>query len=849
MSIKDKVTAYFARFPRLRVLFVFDDDVSLSLTSELEAEEWPAGYRLEIFKDGHWLNTKYAIEHDWKVDKVILVFQQLGLNGESLKDFPLAGLMVANAVYKAEGYEQFMQHNNIPQHFAEIIRLHAEEFDREKFAKILRPYFNEHFEEDAAMRGLLSGYMNDSRLLSWEEIVLKLIIWDGLKDYQKRNEQLFMTLAKKTDVVNALQKYLSSIFGEGISIMSAGKRFKRIAEMMKYNSITQSLPAIERDDYKSLKISDSTCIERLNKLLDASTMLPRQFKSTWDEAYTALSENIHEDRILAVYGADADYHSLSEEMAYAVLKKLVARGLSANAEETLRKLTALRSKFDNADEIMDAIRFAETVSKFYDKLSGLGTLTQNTPDEYISRYTGDLYLFDRWYREAIGYYNSINPDIVCHPELEAAKSRLDKDYAILENKINVEWVRCLKECGNGYEQITSAIRQESFFKTIFDPTRKQAIIICDAFRYELAKQLMESIAQKNGRYICDLTPGLAMLPTETKYCKSALLPHDELVLHDLTLSIDHRILVGTSERAEHLKSHIEEAETLDFETVRSTGKNALRPMFLRPKVTVMYYDKVDSAGHGSTPRDVVAACDSAIVDLSKTILNILNNANVGHVFLTSDHGFLYNDMMFDDQDKISVNDSFIEKKSRYYLTDSGEEIPGITKFPLENVSGMEGLITVAVPTGTNRIMVRGGDYNFAHGGASLQEVIIPILHIYDPHVNTKRPVGVTLISKNLSVVSSRLKITLVQDEAVSQDTKSRTVTVGLYDGDNAVSNIENVLLNSTSESGADRVHDIKLTLKENCRGLLLLKIFDGADPLNPLIQEMVKNNTIIEQDF
>ena len=148
--------------------------------------------------------------------------------------------------------------------------------------------------------------------------------------------------------------------------------------------------------------------------------------------------------------------------------------------------------------------------------------------------------------------------------------------------------------------------------------------------------------------------------------------------------------------------------------------------------------------------------------------------------------------------------------------------------------------------GTNRIKVRGGDYNFAHGGASLQEVIIPVLHVYAPENNKKVPTGVTLLGRNYSIVSSRLKVQLFQDEAVSGAIKERTV----YNGNTMVSNEKIVTLASTnSDQVQARIYDVDLTLLKTGNGLLQLRIYDVDDRLNPLQTVTVTDNTLITPDF
>ena len=73
----------------------------------------------------------------------------------------------------------------------------------------------------------------------------------------------------------------------------------------------------------------------------------------------------------------------------------------------------------------------------------------------------------------------------------------------------------------------------------------------------------------------------------------------------------------------------------------------------------------------------------------------------------------------------------------------------------------------------------------------------------------------------------------------------------MYNESGLVSNDENLLLNFTSESPVERMTRIELTLAADAvsERSLKLKIFDIDDMLNPLIEERIQNNTLIQPDF
>ena len=157
---------------------------------------------------------------------------------------------------------------------------------------------------------------------------------------------------------------------------------------------------------------------------------------------------------------------------------------------------------------------------------------------------------------------------------------------------------------------------------------------------------------------------------------------------------------------------------------------------------------------------------------------------------------------------------------------------------------------VAVPMGTNRFAASGG-YSFAHGGASLQELIIPVIKSQLRRVDKTEKVGVALMNHNLSMVSSRLKFQIIQSEAVSMNVVERTVICVIYNGDEAVTELKELKLNSADAVNLNnRVYELTLNLNKSVTSSVLqLRVYDKDDLLNPIIKETVKNNTMIEQDF
>ena len=130
-------------------------------------------------------------------------------------------------------------------------------------------------------------------------------------------------------------------------------------------------------------------------------------------------------------------------------------------------------------------------------------------------------------------------------------------------------------------------------------------------------------------------------------------------------------------------------------------------------------------------------------------------------------------------------------------------------------------------------------------------MLVPVIIGHKGKEQKTEKVGVSLMSHNLNMVSSRLKFHLIQSEAVSMTVMERKVVCQVFNGDEPVTAEKELLLNSTDIANLNnRVFEVTLNLNKSVTSSVLqLRVYDVDDRLNPLIKETVKNNTIIEQDF
>ncbi|MCD8203413.1 MAG: PglZ domain-containing protein [Prevotella sp.] len=848
--LEEKIYKYFERNPELRVLFIF---INPYLKDELQHITWNDGFRYVEFK-GDWFTCKYKLDTEWANDKVIFYFDMPSpLEDRKLRDkFPLMDVLKANMVFHNEDSTAFIQQYHLPQTMATFVEKNIMLLQSSKMLNMLIPYYQEgNINNDVAVRGILSMFLLQTRVLDWDEILIRVLLQG--RNSEKSNRNAFHKKLQGSPMISdALYKRFSDIFGVTIEPNTESKVGK-IVQSFKYNAIVQNLAVEADDNYKAYRINNSATLQQLNRLLQR-IIENTKYKNDFDELLDELGATIRCYELVKWYGAEANYYYIPDDLCVHILGSILEIGISSDPHKVIGRISELMTKREYSDELNSVMYFIVGVAEFYDAASSIKTLTRNTPNDYILFYENEFSQIDYLYRHEVEQYYDISSSNELIDSVRQTKEEVDQHYAKLTNRLNLEWTGCLKDCG-GFSSLTQ-IRQWEFYDKLIRPIQKKvAVIICDAMRYEMARQIVKELA--GTIHTAEISVGIATLPTETKFCKPSLLPHSSLKLYgkngEQDMSVDDKILSDTDKRSEHLQQYRDGAVCVSYETIAGRNSSKNREFFKQHPLVYIFHNSIDENGHSNSPRQCVKGCAQAITEIAETVGTILSSCNVTQVYVTSDHGFLFNDIPFEEKDKHKVMEDTLEQKTRYYLTTSDEDVSGVIKFPLDEVSGMKDAsnVKVAVPLGTNRFAAPSGGYMFTHGGATLQELLIPIIVCQQERTNTKEPVGVQVLERNLSVQSSRIRFNLLQTETVSMEKRERTVTVALYDNDTAVTPVKQIKLDSTEPLLDKRKVMVDLTLNRNVNpnNILRLKVYDVEDSNNPLICENVTNNTLIEPDF
>ena len=449
-------------------------------------------------------------------------------------------------------------------------------------------------------------------------------------------------------------------------------------------------------------------------------------------------------------------------------------------------------------------------------------------EEMFSAYTGELYRFDQQYRhfhEAAGQVELAGRDIL--KELQASVEDCYCGWYL--EQLSLAWDGFLESGDSnglmGKWKLSGVRRQDNFFKEVESRLQKTSkgrafVIISDALRYEIAEELA-GVINSQYRFKAELSAMLGVLPSYTALGMAALLPHKSITFKDMTdvILVDGQPCAGLDQRSKILERHQGVAIRADdlMGMSKEEGRELIKPF----KIVYIYHDRIDSMGDtASTELKTFEAARKAIDELNSIIRYSINNLNAGQVSVTADHGFLYQDKAPGSLDKSELEvkpKQAIKSKKRYILGrklgDSAKAWHGNTRV----TAGTDDEMEFWLPKGTNRFHFTGGS-RFIHGGAMLQEIVVPVITISEQKGTAKaksevRKVGISLIGSHRKVVTNLHRFEFIQTDAVSDRMKPLVLAISLRDGNELISNEEVVTFDSSSASMDERKKAVKLILK------------------------------------
>jgi uncharacterized protein (TIGR02687 family) len=198
----------------------------------------------------------------------------------------------------------------------------------------------------------------------------------------------------------------------------------------------------------------------------------------------------------------------------------------------------------------------------------------------------------------------------------------------------------------------------------------------------------------------------------------------------------------------------------------------------------------------------------ATLDELLRLVKKLTAANISNILITADHGFIYPDRALADSDFLTTDvrgQAVLYRDRRFALGKGLTESDSLRGWTSEQL-GLAGDMEIRIPKSINRLRLKGSGSRFVHGGATLQEVVIPVLKINKKRQSDITQVEVEILRGSSAIITSgQLAVTLYQTEAITDKIQPRTLQAGLYtESGELISDSHTAVFDLTSSNPRER---------------------------------------------
>lgn len=534
-----------------------------------------------------------------------------------------------------------------------------------------------------------------------------------------------------------------------------------------------------------------------------------------------------------------DYFSYVDEKILTKLKTDITNDVISDID--VKRILDIRCTKSWWSKYSACYETAYAASRFKQLIKSLN-LSLDSVEDAVDKYTKSWFEVDLQYRKFNFYCRK---DVI---------SELFSDLKVaIDNIYTNDFLRPLAQrfsskisTEHSWGNFKNHTYQKDFFKKYIEPYSKKnnkiTVIISDALRYELGFDLANIINQTN-RFDATIEPMVSVLPSFTQLGMAALLPNNSIELkNDNTASVDGISATGLDNRSKILsncqcKTSCYKASELLAPSLKNSD---VKKILAASDIIYVYHDVIDNAGEKNEEHlfENVQVC----LDELKQLVIKLSSGNANNIIITADHGFIYQDIKLDKNvdfvdaplvigEKYQVDRRFVTANG--HLDASNSDFHELSSKDI----GLSSDLAILIPKAIQRIKKQGQNGKYVHGGATLEETVIPVIHINKKRADNISEVDVKVISQERVITSGQISITFYQEQPVEEKVQGITIKAAFYRGDDIVSNTEDLEFRKEASSVEEREQKRQFKLSTNIESgtveLKLLKRIGNTEQYSP----------------
>ena len=779
-SIEKRLSRMFEKY---RIVLWYDRE--LELRDEFEELEIPGVNKLVI--ENNEFGLKYRVLREQLEDKFLLYHE--GPEPEDTENW-LLDLKLANGEFHTDQVSIWLDELELGSEFTVVLQEHIEFFNAGQRREALKKNLQGEITEKKLKLNML-GVCASSEPMIHE-------VLESLLEELSEEKDSKLNLIKRCGLDSFLWKEMAGLYG--------------------YSS---EKPGIRDFAIELFKSCWAMGVGETPHLYDEALIFLNRWKNNRKryESFEKLSAEY--STLLAIEEdlAGREYLNLVDlDYFEAIDRKILSDLVSEINEETISAgdgadIVRKRRQTYWYDKYRHSYEAADCASEFLGKMNNI-LLEVESASQGVRAYAETWFRVDQLYRK-----------FICHLNLSGHRTLMDDLYEKIENIYNNNF---LLKINNNWQKVVDAMdkwsssgikNQREFFEhwaaPFLEDGNKIYVVISDAMRFEVGEELVRKIVRED-RFSAELEPALGMLPSYTQLGMGALLPNRELEISD---NRSGKVLVngmdsqGSVNRGRILQKELNQRSgvMLADDFLRMNNDDA-RGLIRDKDIIYFYHNRIDAAGDKTSEGKVFEAVEKTVEDLVLMVRK-MTSANANNILITADHGFIYQDSEIDPSDytePVEREEDVIIRDRRYIIGRDLKEHPSLRKFTAEEL-GLKGELEVQIPKSINRIRKKGSGSRYVHGGASLQEVLIPVIHVKKKRKSDVSTVGVDILGEPNRVISSgQHTVVFYQTEPVGGKKKPIELHAGFYNSDGVlISDEHRLVFDHRSENPRDREQKVR----------------------------------------
>jgi len=426
--------------------------------------------------------------------------------------------------------------------------------------------------------------------------------------------------------------------------------------------------------------------------------------------------------------------------------------------------------------------------------------------EGVLNYTESYFRFDAAYRRYIYFTNHSEHVDFLKTLTEQVENIYSNSYLL---KLSHLWQPHIDKCVKW--QFSGSTMQRSFFeryvKSYLKSDKKVFVIISDGLRYEAAAELHELLL-KEDMYQSEIGFMAASLPSYTQMGMASLLPHQKLTYEDASGSVyvDGLNSSGIANRHKILQAYSPTLAAITAEDFMNMSRDQGREYCKQYNGIYIYHNGIDATGDSA--KSEIEVFDAVVKEFEviKRIIRQILNFNGTNIIITADHGFIYQNRELEESEfcKIEKLGKIYLSNRRFVIGKNLTEEAGVKKFNGIEL-GINDDTEFLIAKSIKRLRIQGPGNRYVHGGASLQEIVVPLIQFNKKRKSDTRKVEVDIIKSHSRITTNQMAISFIQTEPAAEKVLPRELKIGFYAKDGKlISDEVKLIFNSTAEDARSR---------------------------------------------